>query len=540
MINPINAKRNCIIFFAIASVIVCILTVVIYYLDRKDEDTRQISAAYYTELPSDTSVGDPLAGIAEDFTTNTEVFDSNLPLIVLHVDGELPQYKTFKDGIEVVDTSVDPWTTGQMWVYDNPSGINSLKDMPVITTDIRIKKRGHTSISFDKPQYYIKLTIGDGLENPQDIFGMGADDSWILGGNMADKSMLRNYLAYRVSAQIMEYAPRCSFCEVFTEDGGVYTYQGVYLMEESIRRSENRVQLDESKKDEVYTSYLVRRDRFTNYDTMLDTYARLEGMSDAWIGVKYPSVARQTEDNLAYIQEDFSKIERLLLSDNPSEYKSYPRYLDTASFVDYFLINEYFGNYDAGEHSTYMYKSSWGNLKIGPVWDFDQAMNNSVVDETDPYTLAMQDKEFFENLIKDSTFVGQLKKRYSTLQTMYLNDDYIFGIIDETTEYLRSARAREWYRWAGDYLDPEDRHGNYHLDDYTKEGITISRFNDDYDQEIYNIKTYLSLHGKVIQSELTAIERGCVYTTGLKGEMTMMFLITCALFAVPSILINRK
>ncbi|MBP5554696.1 MAG: CotH kinase family protein [Lachnospiraceae bacterium] len=535
-----NAKRDCLIFFAVASVLVCFLTVVIYMIDRKEEKVNQISAAYYTELPKDVSEGDPLAAIGEDFVTDVSSFSGNLPLVVLRIDGDLPQYKTFKDGMEIVDTEVDPWTTGQISLYDDPSGVNALTDQPVIVSDIRIKKRGHTSISFDKPQYYIKLTMDGGLENPQDIFGMGADDSWILGGNMADKSMLRNYLAYRVSAQVMEYAPRCCFCEVFTEDGGVYTYQGVYLMEESVRRSENRVQIDETQKDKVYTSYLVRRDRFTNYDTMLDTYARLEGLSDEWIGVKYPSVANQTEDNLAYIQEDFSKIERMLLSDNPSEYKSYPRYLDTASFVDYFLINEYFGNYDAGEHSTYMYKSSWGNLKIGPVWDFDQAMNNSVVDETDPYTLAMQDKEFFENLIKDSTFVGQLKKRYSTLQTMYLNDDYIFGIIDETTEYLRSARAREWYRWAGDYLDPEERHGNYHLDDYTKEGMTISRFNDDYDQEIYNIKTYLSLHGKVIQSELTAIERGCVYTTGLKGEMTMMFLITCALFAVPSILINRK
>ncbi len=535
-----NAKRECIVFFAIASVLVCFFSVLIYYIDRKDTKVVQISAAYYTELPADTYEGDPLVGISEDFVTDPAVFSGNLPLIVLNIDTELPEYKTFKFGYEMVLTDVDPWTTGKITVYDNPSGINSLSDQPVIISDIRIKKRGHTSYDFDKPQYYIKLTMDGDLDNPQNIFGMGTDDSWILGGNMADKSMMRNYLAYRVSAQIMEYAPRCAFCEVFTEADGVYTYQGVYLMEESIRRSENRVQLDESKKDEVYTSYLVRRDRFTNFDTMLDTYARLEGLSDEWIGVKYPAVSRQTEDNLAYIEEDFSRIERILLSDKPSMYKSYPRYVDMDSFVDYFLINEYFGNYDAGEHSTYMYKNTWGRLKIGPVWDFDQAMNNSVVDETDPYTLAMQDKEFYENLVHDTTFVNQLKERYSYLRSVYLNDDYICGVIDETSAYLRSARAREWYRWADVYQDDSGRYGTFSLHDYEKEGITISRFNDDYDQELYNIKTYLTLHGAIIQSELTKLEEGCEYTTGLKGEMTMMFLITCVLFAVPSILINRK
>ena len=70
----------------------------------------------------------------------------------------------------------------------------------------------------------------------------------------------------------------------------------------------------------------------------------------------------------------------MLYSQDEALFKTYDRYIDVDSFVDYFLLNEFFGNYDAGNHSTYMYKESGGKLHIGPVWDFDQAMNNYFAD----------------------------------------------------------------------------------------------------------------------------------------------------------------
>ena len=536
-----NDKRDGIIYIVLASLLVVFLATVYYGIEKLDR-VKQISADYYSELGDSLHQEDPLKGISGNFVTDPDTFESNLPLAVVSLDGDLPEYKTFNEaGMEVVDTSVDPWTTGNIVLFDDPSGVNRLTNEPVLSSDIRIKKRGHTSIAFDKPQYYLKFIAEDESENPQSVLGMPSDDSWILCGNMADKSMIRNYLAYRVSAHIMKYAPRSCFCALFTLAEGEYTSQGIYLMQESVRRSDSRVQINESKRKEVYTSYLVRRDRYTNFDTMIDDYARIEGLSDEWIGVKYPAVSKQSEENLAYISEDFSNIERVLMSDRNSVFKSYPKYIDTDSFVDYFIINEYFGNYDAGEHSTYMYKNSGDRLKIGPVWDFDQAMNNSVVDEADPYTIAMQDRAFYENLVRDTEFIDKVKKRYSFLREYYLNDEYIFSLIDETIRYLDDARQREWYRWAADYYDDSYVNpGRFYLSDYEKEGIVISRFNDDYDQEIYNIKTYLSIHGSMIQTNLTQQAKLCDITTGLKGEMTLLLVITCCLFAIPSILINRK
>ncbi len=499
---------------------------------------------YYQSLAPGPDPQHALDHINSDFTADPH-FSSNLPLVVLQLDAPLPEYKSFTDGPdgfrETVYEDVDPWVGGKMQLYDNPSGENLLTDQPVLTSGISIKKRGHTSILFDKPQYYIKTVAPDGTGNPVDLFGMGDGEAWVLNGSMADKSMLRNYLAYRVSAGIMEYAPRCCYCEVFLREAdGTHVYQGVYLMIEAVKRGENRVNIDASRKKNVYTSYLVRRDRFTVFDTMLDTYGRLNGLDPEWIGVKYPSNARQTPENLAYIAQDFSRMEQVLYSQNPDTYNTYSRYLDVDSFVDYFLINEYFGNYDAGEHSTYMYKSSGERLKIGPVWDFDQAMNNSVVDETDPLTMAMQDRALFRELVRDTTFLDALCTRYAELRRACLNDSSLFALIDETAGFLSAARRREWYRWEKDYLDNSHTNPhNFYLNDYTVDGTTISRFNDDYQQELYTIKLYLSRHGRAIPLELQKLYDSADAATGLWAEKELFLLLVLVLFLLPSIVVNR-
>ena len=41
------------------------------------------------------------------------------------------------------------------------------------------------------------------------------------------------------------------------------------------------------------------------------------------------------------------------------------RYLNVDTFVDYFIINEFFMNHDAGLHSTYLHQQIGGTLEIG-------------------------------------------------------------------------------------------------------------------------------------------------------------------------------
>lgn len=508
------------------------------YVEYQNKD---INKNTYFDLPPDPHTEDPLLYIDEDYTVQ-DGFHSNLPIVILSMESELTDYKEFDEAENETVLDEESYIKGHISIIDGGTFDNCITDIPVSQSELLIKKRGHTSYTFDKVQYLLKLRTPDGMENNVDILGMGAHNSWILNGSMADKSMIRNYLAYRISSEISDVTPDSQFCEVVIQDGDKYVYQGLYLMMETVARDVNRIPIDSFKEGNLYTSYIIRRDRFTHFDKMLETGRRLEGLSDEWIGLKYPSDERITDTALRYIEKDFSEIERIIYSDREDVFGLYDKYIDVDSFVDYFLLNEFFGNYDAGMHSTYMYKNSGEPLKIGPVWDFDQAMNNYAVEEMKPDSMAFQERPFFERFTKDIRFLDELQARYAVLRRDTLSHDHICDVIDETTAYIRSAREREWYRWAADYYDDSGQNWhNYYLLDYMDDdNMLVSRFNDNYDQEIYNIKTYLYKHGRAMQTELRLLEEYTVYDTSMRGENKLLLLIFMVLFFMPSILVIRK
>ena len=524
---------------------VCALTILVavglgFFRSYVAYQNKAVNKSTYFDLPPDPHTEDPLRYLDENFVAQ-EGFHSNLPIVILSTEGELADYKGFSDEQEYL-TGEEPYIRGHISIIDGGTFDNRITDQPAVQSDLLIKKRGHTSYNFDKEQYLLKLTTADGLENNVDVLGMGAHNSWILNGSMADKSMIRNYLAYRICAEVSEVTPDAQFCEVLIREGDTYVYQGLYLMMETVARDVNRVPIDQFKEKNLYTSYIIRRDRFTHFDQMLETWGRLSGISQEWIGLKYPSEERITDKATRFIEKDFSNIEQVVYSDREDVFGTYDKYVDVDSFVDYFLLNEYFGNYDAGMHSTYMYKNSGERLKIGPVWDFDQAMNNYAMQEMETETMAFQERPFYDRFCKDIHFVDLLQARYASLRKGTLSHAHICDVIDETTAYIRSAREREWYRWAADYYDDSQQNWhNYYLLDYLDEdNMLVSRFNDNYDQEIYNIKTYLYKHGRAMQTELRVLEKSTVYDTSVRSDNKLFLLIIMLLFFMPAVLIVRK
>ena len=504
---------------------------------------RQDGQSVYRPLPEAETREDALIGLNQDFTPNGS-FVTNLPIVVLRVDRVLPRYDAEEEESDGWTSSLEArWGSGTLRLIDT-GGENRLSDPHAAQTAIRIRRRGHSSMLYDKPQYTLKTVTGEGLENPRDLLGMGASDKWILNGSMADKSMLRNFLAYRVASEVQPETPDCRFCEVFLSEGnGPYTYQGVYLLMESIGRGKSRIRIDAAKGRNAYTSYIIRRDRYNAYDTMLDTWGREQGLcpEDQWIGVKYPGKTKQTPENLRYIAADFSRVEKVLYSENPEVFKTYDRYIDVGSFVDYFLLNEFFGNYDSGEHSTIMWKNTGGKLHIGPVWDFDQAMNNVFSEEQDPDTLAMTEKPLFKQLVQDKRFLGQLQSRYAALRRSTLSEAHVFALLEEAAACLRSAQQREWFRWAKDYQDGSGTNpNNYYLSAYEEQGVTLDRFNTSYPQELNIIRAYLRRHGRAIPVELTKRFDVAQTKSGLGGENVLFLAAVMLLLAVPSYLIGRR
>ena len=515
-----------------------------------DKKFDQHPAGTYEPLSPDTNTEDPLKYIDEDFAVK-DGFHTNLPIVILKLDSDIPDYKTFKYSSEMIIEGVEPYTTGSMRIIDTGTGINTLDDPADYQSSIRIKAKGHSSYLYDKKQYKIKALNKDGTSNKTDILGMGEGSEWIINGSMADKSMIRNYLSYRIASEIdgNNMSPDSRYCEVLMEkEDGLY-YQGVFLLMETVDQGKDRVHIDKYKPKNIQSSYIVRRDRLTSFDIMLKTYGReniseneLESLpTDNWIGLKYPAASKVTDQTIEYITKDFSKIEKVIYSKNESIFRMYDKYIDVDSFVDYFLINEFFGNYDAGEHSTYMYKNTGDVLCMGPVWDYDQALNNSPFEELDTENIAFQTQTFYAELCNDKKFIRKLKTRYSKLRERSLSEEHIFNVIDETVSYLKSAQEREWYRWAADYYDDSNKNaGNFQLQSYIRDGVLLKRFNDEYTEEIYVIKKYISEHGSVIKNDLKKWEGTAKLDTTTGGLPALLFLAMMSLLLLPSYLISRK
>ena len=176
----------------------------------------------------------------------------------------------------------------------------------------------------------------------------------------------------------------------------------------------------------------------------------------------------------------------------------YSQVIDVNSFVDYFIINEYLQNYNAGFHSTYMYKDEKGKLKLGPLWENDSILGNVFSESYDPSVIAMQKAPLYEKLFRDVVFLDQLRKRYSKLRRGILSDAAVVRLIDDTAAYLGPARVRDWKRWESLYTAPVP------LVSQTPdpEGAIIMNSSGSFDGELTRMK-YLSVrHSSVVGSSM--------------------------------------
>ena len=527
---------------ALLFIIAAMLTVcgmITYRVSISNDTTAYYS---YNRLKSNRSDGEALDHINEDFVTD-KGFVSHLPLVIIDTGGTEPPINTkfiidpsFADGgVHMPIEGVEPYVDGNITVIDDidGDGVNTPYDSPVYSGKISIKRRGNTSMSYAKAQWLMKLRNDAGEEAYANLLDMGDGNEWILNGSLADKSMLRNYLAYSTASQILDFTPDSRFCEVLIKDGNKLNYQGVYLLMENIRRGVNRVDITDYKSSETYNSYILKRDRFDPKGVMLENYGRLNGYSEEYISIVYPSAKKLTPEMEEYINADINKIEEILYSDDPKVFATYKEVLNVDSFIDYFLINEYFGNYDAGNNSTYFYKERGGKLAMGPVWDFDGAMDNYRFEPFDVESIAFYTKPWYERLCLDRDFLEKLKHRYLVLKRSYLNNDVIIDRIDEILMYLGDAADREWYRW-GDVYKGEN---TLSLEDYElKDGTVLHRNAQSIDDEIFRIKTMLREHSKYIYRDINMIEEDAVFNTGRDEVVGWLLLLATALFIIPAIL----
>ena len=359
-------------------------------------------------------------------------FSTTLPVVYMNTKGQ----QVLKENVI--------W--GNIALLDGNGEEQSVFSIPNSIYRATIKYRGASSYNkFDKKQYRIKF-----YKNKKDsakevsLAGMGANSEWVLNGPYLDKTLIRNKLVYDLARELNGWAPDTRFVELFV-DG---EYQGVYLAVEPVTNGESRLRLSEFGLLSGETAYIVNRDRIDTGSEEIDTWGKTNGYTYNALYIRYPSKNKITEKQKEYIQKDISEFEQALYGENFSDKRiGYQAYIDMDNWVDYFIINEFAMNYDAGNLSTYLYKELDGKLQLA-VWDFNNGFDNYQWFRTETDVLHTVENSWFERLWQDETFRERVCERYVQLRKTTLSDEHIAEKIASYQEELGEAVDRNFKVWG--------------------------------------------------------------------------------------------
>jgi hypothetical protein len=411
---------------------------------------------------------------------------SNLPIVIIDTNGQ-----TIRDEYRIeAHLSI---------IYNGEGNRNYLTDRPNnYDGKIAIELRGSASLSYPKKGY--RLETQDSLGNNLNVslIGMPAENDWILYGPYDDQSLIRNVLAYKLSNDIGRYASRTRFCELVLNND----YRGLYVLMEKIKRDKNRINISrmdslDTTGDAVTGGYIIKFDKVEG-----ENVGGWRSSHNIYYQYHYPKADEIIPEQKSYIRDFMNQFENAMSRpDFADSTYGYPQYIDVASFVDHFILNEFCKNIDAYRISNYMFKdrdSKGGKLNEGPIWDFNLSFGKTWFPE-DAYRVDEWEIDhnhykphdspkvpfWWERLGHDRVFARRVETRWRELRSGILQLDSVYHTIDLLVDTLAEARVRNFERW------PES--GRYHS----------------YETEIEMLKQWLSDRVDWIETnlgELTSIQ----------------------------------
>jgi hypothetical protein len=352
---------------------------------------------------------------------------SNLGLPVVYINTAT--------GKDVPVNAKDTWIEGSE-IYIDADGkktFDGVSFSDLANIECEIKGRGNTTwewVEKTESQYTIgaKRPYAIKLDKKKEVLGMAEHKRWVLLNNFCDKSMVRNYVAYRLANKLAEvgskeWHPSGQHVELVLN--GVH--RGTYLLCEQIKISDgNRVkgvEYDDKKHTPAVTSeisYLLEGDRNWGHNETGDPtetlywesyryntswqqsstsnftymYGTNYGKSTSqkypdgskWYkfrwGLKSPddgdlgsSATGKATGAYQFINGRVTAVENIIFGNSftTASLDEINEYINLDSFIEYWLVYEMTLNQEPNNPgSCYMhYYNGDGKLYMGPVWDFD-------------------------------------------------------------------------------------------------------------------------------------------------------------------------
>lgn len=297
---------------------------------------------------------------------------------------------------------------------------------------IALERRGNTSQFFAKKAYAINM-----LEANKGLLQLPKASKYILYAPYADKSMLRNALAYEISAAMDVKSVPFQYCELVVNGD----YQGVYIVMNRMNDL-HALNMDTS-------SYLIKMDRGNSkclFGSIPNTFPKKRKTRIEILDAE--SLTKVDSTLIMSSIEDFEKaIDHYDLSDN-----QFTNHIDLNSFVDYFIINEWAKNIDAYRLSAYFYydkkEKKWF---AGPIWDYNFAFGlvdyeNGFSPEGFVYTAYAEIPFWWEKLAFNTTFQKQVHLRWEELKNGVLSAKSVEKRLNTLLDDQK-AIERNFMRW---------------------------------------------------------------------------------------------
>jgi hypothetical protein len=413
----------------------------------------------------------------------SQIVQSSLPLLLIHTGGaEIPDEDKIMASLKII--------------HNGDGKTNTIYDLPNIYDGFMgIEIRGQSSQMFPKKSYGIETRLQNGDDNAVGLLGMPAEADWVLYAPYSDKSLLRNDLTYFLGQKMGAWQPRFRWVEVYLNN----SYHGLYMLVEKIKRDKNRVnikkiEVTDISGDKLTGGYIIKVDKTWDLTadeffitTPANKYLNARNYSFTY---EYPKAEDIVSAQKNYIKNYITELENVLNGPNfKDQANGFRKYMDIPSFVDFQIMQELTNNVDGYRYSTFFHKkrdSDGGKLFAGPLWDFDLCYGNVNYAPDRLSTSKWLYPSFgpgeehcmhwWARLMEDQGYSNALSERWNAIRKGPFKTDSIMNYIDQSTEKLGPAIARNFKRWPilNEYVWPNNYVGNTHPNEitYLKNWIT--------------------------------------------------------------------
>ena len=387
--------------------------------------------------------------------------ESGLPVIRIDTKDNAP-IKDKDNYVNMTFSLTDP---------DNPKN-----DIFVTSTTDGIKARGNDSWSNPnalKKSYRIKF------DSKISLFGLERAKSWVLIAQYRDPTLLFNAIAFELGNRFaLPFNHSFHFVDLYLNGA----YKGNYLLTEQNQVNPGRVDIHETE------GWLVEIDGYYDEEPKFKT-----PKYDLPVMIKSPEIEPIQISNPAYdfVRKDINNLCDLMTSANFPE-NGYRDLINMNTFIDFLMITEIVDNKEIQTPmSTYMYKNKGNVVNMGPLWDFDCGYGysyNYIHFNGANNRTPMQ--SFFKRFFDDPLFLVKYKERWNE---KYSDIASINDFIDATANRIEKSALENFKTWWYRSIS------SWWIQNYGKE-------ENDFWQQISNIKNYLHAHISYLNTELNKVE----------------------------------